>query len=57
MATQVDSVKHIGIRVSPTLHERFREAARANHRSIEGELKFLIEQRIAEHVSREKAAA
>jgi len=48
MATQETRVKYIGIRVQPELHEQFKEAAKASHRSIEGELKALMEQRVRE---------
>lgn len=48
MTVQDKRVKYIGIRVEPELHERFREAAKASHRSMEGELKALMERRVRE---------
>ena len=51
------AVKYIGIRVPPELHERFQLAARANHRPIEGELKYLMERRVEEFEAEIAAAA
>jgi predicted HicB family RNase H-like nuclease len=50
MGTQGDRVKYIGLRVPPDLHREFWEAAKANHRSLEGELKALMEQRIRDFI-------
>ena len=56
MATQDKrNRKYIGIRVPLDLHREFSDAAKANHRSLEGELKALMEQRIRDHIE-EKAA-
>lgn len=49
MDTQVARVvKFISIRVDPDFHARFKAAARAQHRNMEGELKRLMAQRIEE---------
>ena len=56
MNVQASRVKNIGIRVQPELHEKFREAAKANHRSLEGEIKALMEKRVSEYVKRQESA-
>ncbi len=47
----------VGTRVPTETKERFEEVARLNNRSISGELRVLIERRIADHDSTERAAA
>lgn len=54
---QGSSVKNIGIRVEPRFHARFRRAAKASHRSLEGEIKALMEQRVKEFEAETKEAA
>lgn len=39
---------NVGVRVPRDLYERFGLAAKANHRSLSGEVRHLIEQRVAE---------
>lgn len=48
MKVQATHIKYIGIRTEPVLHQKFKEVARANHRSIEGEIKALMETRVRE---------
>jgi hypothetical protein len=38
----------ISLRVDPDLYERFTKAAAADHRSIAGEVRFLLERRVEE---------
>lgn len=45
----------VGTRVPVEIKEQFEEVARLNNRSVSGELRVLIERRIADHS--EKAAA
>ena len=47
----------ISLRVEPGLYEKFTEAAAADHRSIAGEVRFLIEKRVDEYERSAKAAA
>lgn len=53
MDTQVkretDAPRTISLRIAPELYERFTAAAYADHRSIAGEVRHLIEQRVLEH--------
>ena len=44
----------ISLRVSSDLYDRFKVAAEADHRSIAGEVRYLIERRVEEF---ERAAA
>lgn len=49
-------VKYLSARVDPDLHARFKAAARAKHRSVEGEVKNLMERRAREFEAEKEAA-
>lgn len=57
MNVQASRIKNIGIRVQPELHEKFREAADANHRTIQGELQALMEKRVREYAAEREVTA
>ena len=49
------ATKSISLRIPADLYQRFTDAATADHRSIAGEVRYLIETRVIDH--EEKAAA
>lgn len=50
--------KHlVGVEVPTPIYEAFRAVAEAEHRTMAGELRRLIEARIAEHDAQQQAAA
>jgi len=48
VATQGPALKTVSIRVEPDFYERFNLAAEAAHRTMSGELRHLMAERIAE---------
>ena len=45
------------VKIAPDMYEQFREAAHSEHRTISGELRRLIEARLAEYALEKEAAA
>lgn len=55
-AQEEGAMRMLNVRVEASLVDRFREVAEADHRTVSQELRRLMEQRIGEADSLEKAA-
>lgn len=57
MATKgKESSTNVGVRVPNALYKRFETAARTSHRSLSGEVRRLIEQRVEEFEAEQRVA-